>query len=157
MDELLEQGYPITAWQKLSEDAPAEVGDRVNFYSESRRLVQPGIPRSRRQCRRPGRPAGTVANPARRTSYRKVRRNCPCALPNLPDFGEGTGLPRLTPAVNPVKPPPTRKYRQATPHQKGTVMDMYFDGVSYRPTAENVGQYFKWVQTPPRSTSRLEI
>ena len=34
MDELLEQGYAITAWQKLSEDDLAEVGDRVNFYSD---------------------------------------------------------------------------------------------------------------------------
>ena len=30
----------------------------------------------------------------------------------------------------------------ATPHEKGAAVDMYFDGVSYRRTAENVEQYF---------------
>lgn len=38
--------------------------------------------------------------------------------------------------------PPNKHYRQATPHEKGAAVDMYFDGVSYRKTAQNVEQYF---------------
>ena len=40
----------------------------------------------------------------------------------------------------PVKP--DGKHPQATPHEKEAAVDMYFDGLSYRRTAENVGQYF---------------
>ena len=40
--------------------------------------------------------------------------------------------------------PPAGKYRQATPHEKGAAVDMYFDGLSYRRTAENIGEYFGW-------------
>ena len=38
--------------------------------------------------------------------------------------------------------PPNKHYRQATPHEKGAAVDMYFDGVSYRKTAQNIEQYF---------------
>ena len=38
--------------------------------------------------------------------------------------------------------PPNKHYRQATPHEKGAAVDMYFDGVSYRKTAQNIQQYF---------------
>ena len=41
-----------------------------------------------------------------------------------------------------VKPAPAGKYRQATPHEKGAAVDLYFDGVSYRWTAENMEQFF---------------
>ena len=40
----------------------------------------------------------------------------------------------------PVKPDGRRLH--ATPHEKGTAVDLYFDGLSYRRTAENVGQHF---------------
>ena len=40
----------------------------------------------------------------------------------------------------PVKPEGKRPH--ATPHEKGAAVDMYFDGLSYRRTAENIGQYF---------------
>ena len=40
----------------------------------------------------------------------------------------------------PVKPP--GPHAHATPHEKGAAVDMYYDGLSYRRTAENVGQYF---------------
>ena len=42
----------------------------------------------------------------------------------------------------PVKPPPAGKYRQATPHEKGAAVEMYFDGLSYRRTAGNMDQFF---------------
>ena len=38
--------------------------------------------------------------------------------------------------------PPTGQYRQATPHEKGTAVEMYFDGLSYRRTAGNMDQFF---------------
>ena len=41
----------------------------------------------------------------------------------------------------PIKPTDGQR-RHATPHEKGTAVDMYFDGVSYRKTAQNVKQYF---------------
>ena len=34
------------------------------------------------------------------------------------------------------------KHPHATPHEKGAAVDLYFDGVSYRRTAENMDQYF---------------
>ena len=37
---------------------------------------------------------------------------------------------------------PAGKRPHATPHEKGAAVDMYYDGVSYRRTAENIGQYF---------------
>ena len=41
-----------------------------------------------------------------------------------------------------VKPAPAGKYRQATPHEKGAAVEMYFDGLSYRRTAGNMDQFF---------------
>lgn len=40
----------------------------------------------------------------------------------------------------PIKPDYKRPH--ATPHEKGAAVDMYFDGLSYRQTAENLHQYF---------------
>ena len=40
----------------------------------------------------------------------------------------------------PVKPAGPRP--RATPHEKGAAVDMYFDGLSYRKTAQNMDQYF---------------
>ena len=40
----------------------------------------------------------------------------------------------------PVKPP--GPHAQATLHEKGAAVDMYFDGLSYRWIAENMDQYF---------------
>ena len=40
----------------------------------------------------------------------------------------------------PVKPEGKRPH--ATSHEKGAAVDMYFDGLSYRRTAENIGDYF---------------
>ena len=40
--------------------------------------------------------------------------------------------------VNPLN----GQYRQATPHEKGAAVEMYFDGLSYRRPAENMEQYF---------------
>ena len=40
----------------------------------------------------------------------------------------------------PVKP--HGKHPQATPHEKGVAVDLYFDGLSYRRTVENMEQYF---------------
>ena len=40
----------------------------------------------------------------------------------------------------PVKP--AHVHHHATPHEKGSAVDMYFDGLSYRQTADNIGQYF---------------
>ena len=41
-----------------------------------------------------------------------------------------------------VKPAPAGNYRQATPHEKGAAVEMYFDGLSYRKTAGNMDQFF---------------
>ena len=38
--------------------------------------------------------------------------------------------------------PPNGQYRQATPHEKGAAVEMYFDGLSYRRTAGNMDQFF---------------
>ena len=40
----------------------------------------------------------------------------------------------------PVKPEGKRPH--ATPHEKGAAVEMYFDGLSYRRTAENMDQFF---------------
>ena len=40
----------------------------------------------------------------------------------------------------PVKPAGKRLH--AIPHEKGAAVDMYYDGLSHRRTAENIGQYF---------------
>ena len=40
----------------------------------------------------------------------------------------------------PVKPP--GPHAQATPHEKGAAVEMYFDGLSYRRTAGNMDQFF---------------
>ena len=37
---------------------------------------------------------------------------------------------------------PAGKRPHATPYERGAAVDMYYDGVSYRRTAENIGQYF---------------
>ena len=42
---------------------------------------------------------------------------------------------------NPVDATTPRR-RHATAHEKGAAVDMYFDGVSYRKTAQNMEQYF---------------
>ena len=42
-----------------------------------------------------------------------------------------------------IDPTSTEKRRQhATPIEIGAAVDMYFDGLSYRRTAENIGEYF---------------
>ena len=41
----------------------------------------------------------------------------------------------------PVKPP--GPHAHATPHEKGAAVDLYFDGVSYRRTAENMESVFR--------------
>ena len=46
----------------------------------------------------------------------------------------------------PVKPAGKRPH--ATPHEKGAAVDMYYDGISYRRTAENIGDYFGRETTP---------
>ena len=60
----------------------------------------------------------------------------------------GARLVQIDARGKPVKPPPAGKYRQATPHEKGAAVDLYFDGVSYRRTAENIGQYFDRETSP---------
>ena len=40
----------------------------------------------------------------------------------------------------PVNPP--GPHAQATPHEKGAAVDLYYDSVSYRRTTENMEQYF---------------
>ncbi len=37
---------------------------------------------------------------------------------------------------------PEKRRRHATPVEIGAAVDMYFDGISYRRTAENIGDYF---------------
>ena len=37
---------------------------------------------------------------------------------------------------------PEGKRAHATPHEKGAAVDLYFDGHSYRRTADNMEQYF---------------
>ena len=46
----------------------------------------------------------------------------------------------------PVKPEGKRPH--ATPHEKGAAVDMYFDGLSYRRVARNMGEYFGRETTP---------
>ena len=46
----------------------------------------------------------------------------------------------LPPGVVHVEPPARKPH--ATPRQMGAAVDMYFDGLSYRRTAENIGDYF---------------
>ena len=45
-----------------------------------------------------------------------------------------------------------KHYRQATPHEKGAAVDMYFDGVSHRKTAQNMEQYLGARLVPPAFT-----
>ena len=54
--------------------------------------------------------------------------------------GGGPRFVQLDARGKPVKP--EGKHPHATPHEKGAAVDLYFDGVSYRRTAENMGQYF---------------
>ena len=58
----------------------------------------------------------------------------PCRRPGK------AGVAVLDDKGKPVKPEGKRPH--ATPREKGTAVDMYFDGVSYRRTAENIGHYF---------------
>ena len=53
----------------------------------------------------------------------------------------GPRLVQLDARGKPVKPP-NGQYRQATPHEKGAAVEMYFDGLSYRRTAGNMDQFF---------------
>ena len=73
-----------------------------------------------------------------------VRRNLQAkdrnGLRPLPDGGKSR-VTVLDANGKPVKPACKRPYH-TTPHEKGTAADMYFDGLSYRRTAENIGQYF---------------
>ncbi len=55
--------------------------------------------------------------------------------------GKGKRVIILDENGKPVNPP-TPIHPHATPHEKGAAVDMYFDGLSYRRTAENIGQYF---------------
>ena len=69
------------------------------------------------------------------TCKRKTGGVCaPCRRP-----GKGR-VAVLDDKGKPVKPAGKRPH--ATPHEKGAAVDMYFDGVSYRRTAENIGHYF---------------
>ena len=52
----------------------------------------------------------------------------------------GARVVQLDARGKPVKPP--GPHAHATPHEKGAAVDLYFDGHSYRRTAENIGQYF---------------
>ena len=54
--------------------------------------------------------------------------------------GGGPRVVQLDARGKPVKP--EGKHAHATPHEKGAAVDMYFDGHSYRRTADNVGEYF---------------
>ena len=54
--------------------------------------------------------------------------------------GGGPRVVQLDANGKPVKP--AGRHAHATPHEKGAAVDMYFDGISYRRTAENMDQYF---------------
>ena len=47
---------------------------------------------------------------------------------------------------------PEKRRQHATPIEIGAAVDMYFDGLSYRRVAENVGDYFHRPPIPPRFT-----
>ena len=53
----------------------------------------------------------------------------------------GARVVQLDARGKPVNPP-NGQYRQATPHEKGAAVEMYFDGLSYRKTAGNMDQFF---------------
>lgn len=59
--------------------------------------------------------------------------------PNLPAAGKARAV-ALDANGKPVSH--DGPHVHATPCKKGTAVDMYSDGLSYRWTAENVGQYF---------------
>ena len=81
------------------------------------------------------------------TCKRKTGKACQtCRTPG------GAQVVRLDANGKPVNPP-TGKYRQANPHKMGAAADMYFDGLSYRRTAENIGQCFDR-ETAPASVYR---
>ena len=61
-------------------------------------------------------------------------------------IGGGPRVALLDARGKPIKP--EGKHPHATPHEKGAAVDMYFDGVSYRRTAENVEQYFDRKTSP---------
>ena len=52
----------------------------------------------------------------------------------------GARVVQLDANGKPVKPP--GPHAQATPHEKGAAVEMYFDGLSYRRTAGNMDQFF---------------
>ncbi len=68
----------------------------------------------------------------------KRKTGQPCRTCRTPG---GARVVQLDARSKPVNPP-NGQYRQATPHEKGAVADLYFDGVSYRRTAKNMGEYF---------------
>ena len=55
-------------------------------------------------------------------------------------IGGGPRIALLDARGKPIKP--EGRHPHATPHEKGAAVDLYFDGVSYRRTAENMEQYF---------------
>ena len=48
---------------------------------------------------------------------------------------------------------PEKRRQHATPIEIGAVVDMYFDALSYRRVAENIGDYFHRPPTPLPSTA----
>ena len=69
------------------------------------------------------------------TCKRKTGQSCePCRRPGK------VRAQTLDANGKPVKPP--GPHAHATPHEKGAAVDMYFDGHSYRRTADNMEQYF---------------
>ena len=76
------------------------------------------------------------------TCKRKVGGVCiPCRRPGK------SRVAVLDANGKPVKPAGKRLH--ATPHEKGAAVDMYYDGISYRRTAENMEQYFGRETTAP--------
>ena len=70
------------------------------------------------------------------TCKQKTRQPCQTCRTS----GGGPRLVQLDANGKQVKPP--GPHAHATPHEKGAAADLYFDGVSYRWTAENMEQYF---------------
>ncbi len=69
------------------------------------------------------------------TCKRKTGQSCqPCRRPGK------VRAQTLDANGKPVKPP--GPHARATPHEKGAAVDLYFDGHSYRRTADNMAQYF---------------
>ena len=78
----------------------------------------------------------TVGHLCGATCKRKTGQTClPCRRYGVRRFVE------LDARGKPINPPNAQR-RHATPHEKGAAVDMYFDSVSYRKTAQNMKQYF---------------